>query len=142
LAGDVGDRESRPCFHRHVFIPPPPFPTDDKSAPLKASTNRALYPEILSDLEFHVSEALVKNGIVKKQAETIAADMAVYVSQLWGGQLIYFPKSTKFNMANRDVDILKKWNGKNALELCREYNVSRIRLYQILKRPRKKLLDG
>ena len=123
-------------------MPPPPFPTDDKSAPLKASTNSGAYPEILSDLSYRLSERMVKNGITKNQAGTIAADVTAYVSQHWGGQLIYFPKATKFNIANRDSEICKKWNGRNALELCREYGLSRGRLYQILKLSRKKRADG
>ncbi len=141
--GEFGDREARThIFPDCAWIPHLLFRPTIRSAPLKTSMNNVAYPEILSDLSYRLSERLVKNGIAKNQAETIAADVTVYVSQHWGGQLIYFPKATKFNMANRDLEICKKWNGRNALELCREYDLTKARLYQILKPPRKKRVDG
>lgn len=100
--------------------------------------NSADYPEVLSDLAYQLGKSLVKEGIAKSQAETAAKSAAAFISEHWGGQLIYFPKAAKFNIANRDSEIRKKWNGKNILDLCREYSLSRQRLYQILKPPPKK----
>ncbi len=109
---------------------------------MKAATANIEYPEILSDLAHHVSESLVKDGVAKRQAETVAKSAAERVSQHWGGQLVYIPTGAAFRRAKRNLEIIKKWNGRNSLELCREYGLTRARLYQILKVPRNKRADG
>lgn len=96
------------------------------------SESAAQYPEILNDLVDHVAGLLVKRGIDRKQATEIAAEAAEFLRAHWGGQTVYVPKGTLFELSERDLKIWEKWNGHNVLQLCREFQITRQRLYQIL----------
>lgn len=91
------------------------------------------YPELLIELIDHLTKVLIERGLDKKSAGVAALDCAEYLRKHWGGQPIYFPKGRLIGLSARDREIWDKWRGDNTHELCREYNLTLARLYQILK---------
>jgi len=90
------------------------------------------YPEILTDLADKLTEVLVKRGIEREQAQAIGHEAVEFVRREWGGQLLYVPKGRAFDLSQRDLEIWRKWNGRNAHELCREHGITLQRLYQVV----------
>lgn len=90
------------------------------------------YPELLSDVADHLTNVLSAHGIDRGLAESAAREAAEFLRAHWGGQNMYIPKGTLFELSERDLEIWNKWNGTNVLDLCREYDVSKQRLYQII----------
>lgn len=90
------------------------------------------YPEFLNDLAREIAALLVQRGIEQERADDVALEAAEFVRVRWGGQQIYLPKGVLFELSVRDLQIWEKWNGRNTLELCREYDLTKQRLYQII----------
>lgn len=90
------------------------------------------YPELLSDVADHLTNVLAALGIDREVAAEAGREVAEFLREHWGGQNVYLPKGTLFDLSERDVEIWEKWNGRNVLELCREYGITRQRLYQII----------
>lgn len=51
--------------------------------------------EVLSDMATHISCRLTMYGVDKGQSESIAVDIMAYLSDVYGGLNLYFPKGTK-----------------------------------------------
>lgn len=108
------------------------------------------YPEILVGLVEHLTKLLTDRGIDGAAAATAARECAEHMRQQWGGQLVYIAKGRRIGLSVRDKEIWRKWRGNNEQELCREYDITLARLYQILKAMREedvekrqhKLFDG
>lgn len=90
------------------------------------------YPEVLKELADHFANLLAAHGIDPDKAEEIGRAAAEFLREHWGGQNVYLPKGKLFKLSERDLMIWEKWNGRNVLELCREFDITRARLYQIL----------
>lgn len=90
------------------------------------------YPELLSGMAEHLKNVLASHGIDPEIAADAALEAAEFLRHQWGGQNVYLPKGMMFELSERDLKIWDKWNGRNALELCREYDISKQRLYQII----------
>lgn len=95
------------------------------------------YPEVLKDMADQVAELMVVRGFGPEESATIGMETAEFLREHWGGQKIYIPKGVTYNLSRRDLEIEHKFNGANALELCREYEITNTRLYQIVNRVRK-----
>lgn len=92
----------------------------------------AEYPEFLADLSAQFTELLVSRGIARSLAADLGREAADLVRARWGGIEVYVPKGRSFMLSQRDREIWEKWNGRNVVELCREYGLSEQRIYQIL----------
>lgn len=54
----------------------------------------------------------------------IGVEATLRLCQEYGGEALYIPKVDKLDALARDASIRKKWNGRNAAELAREFSVS------------------
>lgn len=97
------------------------------------------YPEVLKDLADFVAELFLARGMEADEAVKAGMDAADRVREYWGGQKIYIPKGVSFTLSQRDLEIYHKWTSKKAtdLELCRHYDITHTRLYQIIHQVRR-----
>lgn len=100
----------------------------------------ATYPELLQDLADQIGLKLVELGVNPEKAAEIGFASAEHVREHWGGQLLYLPKGMQYEFSRRDIEIFDKFNGRNHASLAREYNVSIMRIYQIVKAIRAELI--
>lgn len=91
------------------------------------------YPELLADLADQVSIKLVEHHIEINRAADIGLAVAEFVRTHWGGQPIYIPSGAPNLISDRYVQIFEKCNGRNHRQLAREYGISVVRVYQIVK---------
>lgn len=96
------------------------------------------YPELLRDVADHITNVLAAHGINPDLAVEAGREAAEFLRGHWGGQNVYMPKGTLYELSERDLEIWDRWNGRNVLELCREYDISRQRLYQIIAAARER----
>jgi len=71
-------------------------------------------------------------GLHEEYSAAISAALVRGWRKRAGGQRIYIP--TEPQNAERDQQIRREFNGANALEQCKKWNLSRSRLYQIVGR--------
>lgn len=94
----------------------------------------AAYPELLADLAARAEALLCSEGLPEAQARGLAFKLAESVREHWGGQLIYVPVGTGFDISERDREIWGKFNGHNQDALAREYEVTVVHIYRIVKK--------
>lgn len=94
------------------------------------------YPEILVDLRDGLVEDLIEAGADRTTATEVAFKSAERVRKRWSGLAVYFPKGRAWELTQRDVEIYRRFDGHNKHQLCREYDISEQRLYQIVARVR------
>lgn len=91
---------------------------------------------LLADL-LRVFEALFKRrGMDDRTAFDLARETALTEAEYFGGRQWYLPKGERLRLALRDAEIWRRFNGRNVPELAREYDVSTIHLYAILRKQR------
>lgn len=99
----------------------------------------ANYPELLQDLADQVGLKLVELGVDPEKAAEIGFASAEHIREHWGGQPIYLPKGAQYEFSMRDMQVFERFNGHNHAALAREYNLSVMRIYQIVKAVRAEL---
>jgi Mor family transcriptional regulator len=98
------------------------------------------YPELLADLADQVAVKLVENGIEAERAADIGLSAAEHIRANWSGQSLYLPKGVQYDLSRRDVEIFERFNGTNHEVLAREYNLTVMRIYQIVKAVRAEMV--
>lgn len=98
------------------------------------------YPELLADLADQVAGRLVELGIDMERAAEVGFAIAEHVRSHWSGQSLYFAKGLRFELSCRDMEIFERFNGRNHEALAREYNLTVMRIYQIVKAVRAELV--
>ena len=91
------------------------------------------YPEILQSLKDSVIASLANHSIDKEIVKQCAHDVAESIRLEWGGMAVYICKGKAYDLSQRDQKIWKKFNGKNHHKLCRDYNITMVWLYKIIK---------
>lgn len=76
-------------------------------------------------------------GLLDEFAESIADALVRGWRKRCGKQSIYIPGSVDY--ATRDAEIRRRFNGTNHAELCKEFDISRPRLYAICAKARTQL---
>ena len=94
------------------------------------------YPELLADLAEQVAQKLAEAGVKPTVAADIGFSAAEHIREHWSGAPIYIPKGAAYSVSQRDLELYGHFNGKNHRLLAREYNLSIVRIYQIVKRVR------
>ncbi len=94
------------------------------------------YPELLQDLLDKLTVFLVAQGIPEEAARKTAVHTVDEIRKEWGGLNLYIPKCEAKDISERDLEICGRFNGRNHQQLAREYGLSTIRIYQILKKQR------
>lgn len=90
------------------------------------------YPEILQDLADKATVFLVAEGLEQQCAKEVGSKLAEHVRKEWGGQMQYIPRGTRYQCSLRDFEIFDKFKGDNYDQLAREYDMSEMRVRQIV----------
>ncbi len=99
-------------------------------------------PEVLNDLASLVGQVAKEQlDMDAEVAEQLGINVAVRLAENWGGAMVYIPSNLRVNIAQRDMEMYKRFNGSNHLELAREFKCSIVWVYQVVKRVRKQLQD-
>ncbi|QBH95743.1 DNA-binding protein [Limnobaculum zhutongyuii] len=98
-------------------------------------------PELLVNLADHVTDS-VKDvlGVSGITAEHLGQEVALRMSQVWCGQLIYFPSGTQLKSAQTHLQIFEAFNGRNHDEVATKFGVSVQHVYKVVKLIRKETL--
>ncbi|MBI4822645.1 MAG: hypothetical protein HY805_00215 [Nitrospirae bacterium] len=70
--------------------------------------------------------------IYQEVARIVGLENAVRLSEIFKGQVVYFPMLESLIRAKRDEAIKREFNGKNYRELARKYGISGKQLIRIL----------
>ncbi len=87
--------------------------------------------DFLSDIRESSMLLMLENDVPEKQAAEITESLVKNMRESWGGLLIYFKKTV--DLTDRNYEIYNKYNGQNRDAICREYDISIQRLYQIVR---------
>lgn len=90
--------------------------------------------EVLDSIQNSLMQSLIRSGIGEDVAINAASEARELIRTDFGGQMVYFTKSVKFD--ERDIEIAKKWTGSNMAELAREYKLSVGRIYRCISNGR------
>ncbi len=101
---------------------------------------RSGYPELLADLADQVAAKLAELGIDVERAAEIGFATAEHIRINWSGQNLYLPKGVQYQLSRRDIEIFERFNGINHDALAREYNLTVMRIYQIVKAVRAEMI--
>lgn len=70
--------------------------------------------------------------ISERDAFRLARGMARWMGTQAGGDVLYCPKTSDADRAERDEAIRREFNGRNRQEVCDRYGISKSRLYEII----------
>jgi Mor family transcriptional regulator len=90
----------------------------------------------LSEMREFIARELKARSIESKTAEEVSEHLAATFRQNYGGIPIYIHKTP--DHSQRNTEIYQKFNGKNTLALCREYNLCYQHICKIIKDERSK----
>lgn len=91
--------------------------------------------ELTAHLAAVLGHQLMGQGIDTKRAETIAMDVMEEVRSQYAGQNVYFPRGTKVEIFERDLEIYER-HARNELtisQIVQEYGISVQWAYHILR---------
>jgi Mor family transcriptional regulator len=66
-------------------------------------------------------------------AEVIGDEAARKLCEAYGGEAIYVPKLDTLEAVERVAAIRREYNGSNVAKLARKYNLTQMRVYQIVQ---------
>ena len=106
-------------------------------------------PEVLEDMVDPTTAILQKEGgLSDEDAAGLVLAVVENMVSLWGGSLFCFPKGNWngrsplwFQLAERDWNIYREFDGTNREEVCKKYGIKRSRLYTIVAACRLELRD-
>lgn len=99
------------------------------------TANESRRHELLLDAAEKVALRLIEQyGVPEESAIDIGNELADYLSEMWGGQDIYFAKDQTFKLSQRDWEIFGEMERGNARDLAKKHGISKVRVYQIYKR--------
>lgn len=107
---------------------------------MEADENGRGYPEIFADLAAQIAVILIEQGIDVEKAADIGLAAAEHIRGHWSGQSIYLAKGDRYDISRRHFEIFEKCNGRNHEQLAREYNLTVVRIYQIVKAVRAEMV--
>ena len=94
--------------------------------------------KLLADV-MEVAAARLSEHVSPNAAEMIAGDLADYLADYWGGQLINFPKNFRWKLSQREMEIYDAYSGTNLGELARRYDISERGLRKLIARVRERI---
>lgn len=90
---------------------------------------------VLSVIGTEIIRATKNHGLDLQRAKSVSEKVVCRLAEQFGGRQIYISAHRRNALIKRDRLIRSRYNGRNGHELCRRYDISRTRLYQILKSP-------
>ena len=97
-------------------------------------------PEMVQHLYTIIKDHYLKRAANDEMAHEVALESCKTLCQHFGGELVYIPKAIVWKLSERDREIYEKFNGHNQRELAKEYGVSVIWIYSLIKRVKKEVL--
>ncbi len=91
----------------------------------------------LSEMREFLARELKARSVESKAADDISEDIAIHFRQSYGGIPIYIQKKSN-DYSKRNAEIYRKFNGRNTLQLCREYDLCYQHICKIIKEQRDK----
>lgn len=88
--------------------------------------------DVLEQVAESTRDQLISEKIDEEKATSIAINLAQKMRHDFGGQLVYFPKAFGRAREIRDAGIYAKFDGGNYQALGIEYNLSEMRIRQII----------
>ncbi len=99
-------------------------------------------PDLLVGLAQIAADVAKENlGIDEDLADEFGYYLAQEMAQQWRGANAYIPLNIEFKNSQRDYEIFKKFNGSNHNDLAREFGISKVWVYKIIKKVRKEKQD-
>lgn len=95
----------------------------------------ASYPEVLADIARTIHERLMEDPRVKLPhpiAAEVALSVAEHVRKNIGGVATYIPRGMSYELTLRDREIWTDFRGDNYAELARKYDMTEMRVRQII----------
>ena len=93
------------------------------------------YPEVLADIARTVHEQLMEHPKLRL-AHPLAAEVAMTVAETVrkniGGVATYIPRGMSYDLSKRDREIWADFKGDNHAELARKYDLTEMRIRQIV----------
>ena len=103
----------------------------------KQKPNKSRYPEVLADIEAHITAEAVAKGLDLEFAQYLGKSTAAILRKNYAGQPIYFPVCTSFDNAQRDAAIFAKFkDGDTMPEIASDEKLSVERIRQIINEQR------
>ncbi len=90
--------------------------------------------DVLEGLALAIASELEKERVGKAVATSIAVSITQQMRVHLGGQTVYFPKATGAARGVRDHEIFKAFDGTNYQALAMQYQLSEMRIRQIIDR--------
>lgn len=81
-----------------------------------------------------IEDKLIENGIDKKVASKIANDTVNVLRITFGGEQFYYPKGSELDQLLKHHEIYKKFTGNNVPALAKEFGLSTVHVYRIIKK--------
>jgi Mor family transcriptional regulator len=88
-------------------------------------------PEFLEYIAANLAALLTDEGLSVERARSIARRHVDKMRRDWRGAKVYIPMGRYLDKSERDVEIARRWNGRNTRELCREFGISEVHLRRI-----------
>jgi len=107
--------------------------------PKKQRRLEHLRHEVYEGMSVQAQKCLTEDfnlGLTQREALWISNQLVNYLAEYWSGQTLTFPKDHIFNIDERDFEIFNKVNGKNMMEVAREYKLTKNGLYRVIRRIR------
>lgn len=95
--------------------------------------------ELLQDLVERSSEMMRDHGVDGDVADQVAAALADFFSEHWGGHVVSFPKDTAYRLALRDCEVLQAARTMTLPELARRFSLGERAIRRLLKRANARL---
>lgn len=88
--------------------------------------------EFLTEISEKVSAVLRRLKIDDALSDQAGDEVADYLSDSFGGQVMSFPKDKAFKVQKRRIEIMGRFNGFNHGALAREYGMTERAIYKIV----------
>jgi Mor family transcriptional regulator len=93
------------------------------------------YPEVLADIARTIHEVLMldpRTKLAHQVAAEVALSVAEHVRKNIGGVATYIPRGMIYELTLRDREIWKDFKGDNYAALARQYDMTEMRVRQII----------
>jgi mor transcription activator family protein len=84
-------------------------------------------------------QMILIGGLPRSTAEKVSEVVVDYVLDEFGGENIYIPRNISGRARARNRKIYEEWSGNNHEELAKKYNITRQRVYAIIKEERQRI---
>ena len=101
------------------------------------TTMQAKWPELLSELEIHITQLAKDFNLDDETCEQLGVSTADFIATHFSGQVVCFPKDYRYKLANRDLEIYRKFRGNNWRELVKEFNMTESGIRKVMARVRR-----